>query len=269
LHARYRPQIAGRSIERQALVIPISDNPGPRRRFPFVNYALILINIGVFIAEMVYGQCFQFAYSTIPYAITHNTEFALQGCPYGQPQPVYITLLTSMFLHANLLHIGGNMLYLWIFGDNVEDRLGHFWYLIFYLFCGFVASAAQIFVDPKSQLINLGASGAIAGVLGAYLIFYPGAKVRSLIFLGIFITFATLPALVVIGLWFVLQLVSGLQSLNPQLVNSGGVAYFAHVGGFAAGLLIALILRPFMRKLPPPKSRTYPAWPQPPQYRGY
>jgi membrane associated rhomboid family serine protease len=254
------------SQERQALVIPISDDPGPRRRFPFVNYALILINIAVFIAEIVNGQCFQFAYSTIPYAITHNAEFALQGCPYGQPQPVYITLLTSMFLHANLLHIAGNMLYLWIFGDNVEDRLGHVGYLIFYLFCGFVASVAQILVDPNSQLINLGASGAIAGVLGAYLIFYPGAKVRSLIFLGIFITFATLPSLVVIGLWFVLQLVLGLQSLNPQLINGGGVAYFAHVGGFVAGLLIALILRAFLK--PPAKSNatTYPAWPTHPDY---
>src|SRR5262249_22415929 len=201
------------SQERQAIVLPISDDPGPRRRFPFVNYALIIINIAVYIAEAVYGQCFQFAYSTIPYAITHNIDFALQGCPYGQPQPVYITLLTSMFLHANVLHIAGNMLYLWIFGDNVEDRLGHIGYLIFYLFCGLVASAAQIYVDPNSHLINLGASGAIAGVLGAYLIFYPGSKVRSLIFIGIFITFTTLPAIIVIGFWFVLQLISGLTSL--------------------------------------------------------
>src|SRR6185312_14631270 len=188
------------------LVIPISDDPGPRRRFPFVNYGLIILNIIAFVAELYYGNCFQAAFSTIPFAITHNVEITFQNCPYGQPQPVYITLLTSMFLHANLLHIAGNMLYLWIFGDNVEDRLGHFWYLVFYLFCGLVASAAQILVDPNSQLINLGASGAIAGVLGAYLIFYPGAKVRSLIFLGTFITFATLPSLVVIGLWFVLQL---------------------------------------------------------------
>ena len=250
-------------------MIPISDDPGPRRRFPFVNYALILINVAVFIAEVVYGQCFQFAFSSIPYAITHNAEATLQGCPYGQPQPVYITLLTSMFLHANLLHIAGNMLYLWIFGDNVEDRLGHIGYLIFYLFCGLVASGAQILVDPNSQLINLGASGAIAGVLGAYLVFYPGSRVRSLIFLGIFVTFTTLPSLVVIGLWFVLQLVSGLQSLNPDMVQSGGVAYFAHVGGFVAGLVIALILRLFMRPVAPPNARTYPAWPQHPDYRNY
>lgn len=268
--ARHAPSTRlTRSQERQALVIPFSDNPGPRRRFPFVNYALIIINIAVFVAEVINGQCFQFAFSSIPYAITHNVDFALKGCPYGQPQPVYITLLTSMFLHANLLHIAGNMLYLWIFGDNVEDRLGHIGYLIFYFFCGLVASAAQILVDPNSQLINLGASGAIAGVLGAYLVFYPGAKVRSLIFLGIFITFTTLPALVVIGLWFVLQLVSGLESLNPGMVNSGGVAYFAHVGGFAAGLVIALILRLFLRPPAPANAQTYPAWPQHPDYRNY
>lgn len=269
MHTRSVPHKSYHSQERLALVIPISDNPGPRRRFPFVNYALILINVGIFIVEVSYGQCFMFAFSTIPYAITHNVDFALQGCPYGQPQPVYITLLTSMFLHANLLHIAGNMLYLWIFGDNVEDRLGHIGYLIFYLFCGLVASAAQILVDPNSQLINLGASGAIAGVLGAYLVFYPGARVRSLIFLGIFITMATLPALVVIGMWFVLQLVSGLQSLNPQLVNSGGVAYFAHVGGFVAGLVIALILRAVLRPPAQQYSRTYPAWPRYPDNRGY
>ena len=239
------------SQERQALVIPISDDPGPRRRFPFVNYALILINIAVFIAELVNGQCFQFADSTIPYAITHNTEFALQGCPYGQPQPVYITLLTSMFLHANLLHIAGNMLYLWIFGDNVEDRLGHVGYLIFYLFCGVVASAAQILVDPNSQLINLGQRrhrgrpGRVSHLLSRR----EGALADLP---GHFITFATLPSLVVIGLWFVLQPVSGLQSLNPQLIDGGGVADFAHVGGFVAGLLIALILRAFLK--PPAKS---------------
>ncbi len=247
-------------------MIPISDDPGPRRRFPFVNYALIILNIIVFVAEQYYGNCFQAAFSTIPFAITHNVDITYQGCAYGQPQPVYITLLTSMFLHANLLHIAGNMLYLWIFGDNVEDRLGHFWYLVFYLFCGLVAGAAQIAVDPNSQLLNLGASGAIAGVLGAYLVFYPGAKVRTFIFLGIFITFATLNAFIVIGLWFILQLVSGLVSLNPTDIQSGGVAYFAHVGGFVAGLVIAFIARAFMK--PPTQPVSYPYWPQHPDMRS-
>ncbi|HEV8191664.1 MAG TPA: rhomboid family intramembrane serine protease, partial [Ktedonobacterales bacterium] len=157
------------------------------------------------------------------------------------------------------------MLFLWIFGDNVEDRLGHFWYLIFYLFCGLVAGAAQIAVDPNSHLLNLGASGAIAGVLGAYLVFYPGAKVRTFIFVGIFITFATLNAFIVIGLWFVLQLVSGLISLNPSDVQSGGVAYFAHVGGFVSGLLIAFLVRAVSK---PSAPVSYPYWPQHPDLRG-
>ena len=254
-------------------MLPLSDDPGPRRRLPVVNYTLIAANILVFIAEQKYGTCFQAAYSTIPYAVTHGTALGIPGCSYGEPSPVYLTLFTSMFLHANLLHIAGNMLYLWIFGDNVEDRLGHFWYLIFYLFCGLVASVAQIAVAPNSMLLNLGASGAIAGVLGAYLVFFPGSKVRTLIYLGFFITFARLSAFVVIGLWFVLQLVSGLQSLNPALVQMGGVAYFAHVGGFLAGLVIALLVRPFMK----PRAtytKTYPYWPQHPElgdgrYRDY
>jgi membrane associated rhomboid family serine protease len=254
-------------------MLPLSDDPGPRRRMPIVNYTLIAANIVVFIAEQKFGTCFQAAYSAVPYAITHGHALAIQGCSYGEPSPVYVTLLTSMFLHANLLHIAGNMLYLWIFGDNVEDRMGHFGYLIFYLFCGLVASLAQIAVAPNSQLFNLGASGAIAGVLGAYLVFYPGSKVRTLIYLGFFITFARLSAFVVIGLWFVLQLVSGLQTLNPSSVNTGGVAYFAHVGGFAAGVVIALILRPFTKPRSP-YSKSYPYWPQHPElndgsYRSY
>lgn len=241
-------------------MIPLSDDPGPRRRLPVVNYALIAANILVFIAEQKYGACFQAAYSTVPYAITHGQAQAIAGCSYGEPSPVYLTLLTSMFLHANVLHIAGNMLFLWIFGDNVEDRLGHIGYLVFYLFCGLVASAAQIAVAPNSTLLNLGASGAIAGVLGAYLVFFPGSKVRTLIYVGFFITFVRLSAFVVIGLWFVLQLVSGLASLNPSQVESGGVAYFAHVGGFAAGLVIALILRPFLKSQT--YSKSYPYWPR-------
>lgn len=244
-------------------MIPLSDDPGPRRRFPFVNYALIAANIVVFIAEQKYGTCFQAAYSAVPFAITHGQAVAFQGCPYGEPNPVYLTLLTSMFLHANLLHIAGNMLYLWIFGDNVEDRLGHVGYLVFYLFCGLVASVAQIAVAPDSKLLNLGASGAIAGVLGAYLVFFPGSRVRTLIYVGFFITFVRLSAFIVIGLWFALQLVSGLESLNPSQVQMGGVAYFAHVGGFVAGLVIALILRPFVKSRS--YTKTYPYWPQHPE----
>src|SRR6185312_135032 len=152
-------------------MIPIGDDPGPRRRFPFVNYLLIAANIAVFVAEIANGPCFQAGFSVVPHAIVTGTPATFTGpeCAITQPTPVYVTLFTAMFLHANLLHIGGNMLYLWIFGDNVEDRLGHVGYLIFYLFCGLVASAAQIAVGPDSTVPNLGASGAIAGVLGAYL----------------------------------------------------------------------------------------------------
>ena len=251
-------------------MIPISDNPGPRRLFPFVNYLLIAINIAVFVVEISQGAneaCFQAAYSTVPYAITHDVRIAFQGCSLAEPQPVYLTLISSMFLHANLLHIGGNMLYLWIFGDNVEDRFGHFGYLIFYLFCGLVASAAQIAIDPNSTVINLGASGAIAGVLGAYIVFYPRARVRTIIFLGIFFTLTSLSAFIVIGFWFLLQVFNSVQSLNPANMAGGGVAYFAHVGGFVAGAVIALLLRPFVS--PPSRyPQTYPYWPRHDDLRG-
>ena len=248
-------------------MIPISDDPGPRRLLPVVNYVLIALNILVYIAEQKYGTCFEAAYSVVPYAITHGRALPIQGCATGEPSPVYITLFTAMFLHANLLHIGGNMLFLWIFGDNVEDRLGHLWYFIFYLFCGLVASVAQIAVAPDSMLLNLGASGAIAGVLGAYMVFYPGARVRTLIFLGFFITFVRLSAFIVIGLWFALQLVSGYESLNPAAVSSGGVAYFAHVGGFVAGLFIGLLVRAFHRRDRWQRT-SYPYWPSHPDLTG-
>ncbi len=248
-------------------MLPISDEPGPRRRFPIVNYLLIAINILVYVYEVTQpNQCFELAYSTVPAGIVHNISYPIQGCAIGQPSPVYITLLTSMFLHANVLHIAGNMLYLFIFGDNVEDRLGHIPYLIFYLFCGIVASVAQIVVSPESTVPTLGASGAIAGVLGAYLIFYPGSRVRTIIFLGFFFTMARLPALIVIGLWIALQFVSGLQTLSTS-PQAGGVAYFAHIGGFIAGALIALILRPLIaRKV---HSQSYPYWPSHPDLNNY
>jgi membrane associated rhomboid family serine protease len=241
-------------------MIPLSDDPGPRRRFPIVNYALILANIVVFVYEVAQGnleQCFQVAYSAVPYAITHGQTVAT-GCPISEPSPVYLTLITSMFLHANLLHIAGNMLYLWIFGDNVEDALGHIPYLLFYLFCGLVANIAQIAIAPNSLVPSLGASGAIAGVLGAYVVFYPAAKVRTLIFLGIFVTLARLSAIIVIGLWFVYQLVEVFLSYNQAA--DAGVAYMAHVGGFLAGLIIAILLKP--RVMPkPPYPQSYPYWP--------
>jgi membrane associated rhomboid family serine protease len=255
-------------------IIPLSDNPGPRRRFPFGNYGRIRLNIAVFVYELTLpdgGQCFTQDYALIPNAILHGTAQSFQGCAMGEPTPVYVTLVTAMFLHAGFLHIGGNMLYLWIFGDNVEDRLGHFWYLVFYLFCGLVANFAQIaatiYTHGDLNVLNLGASGAIAGVLGAYLVFYPGSRVRTLVFIGIFFTITTLSAFIVIGFWFLLQLADAFLSVAPingAPVASGGVAYFAHVGGFVSGALIALILRLFLK---PPAPRSYPAWPMHPDVR--
>ena len=251
-------------------MIPLKDYPGQRRRFPFITYGLIAINILVFLYELSQGpltQYFIFAYGVVPAALTHNipqTElFASQlpqPFPFHTPQPVWLTIFTSMFMHAGWLHIGGNMLFLYIFGDNVEDRLGHIGYLLFYLFCGVVAALAQTFVDPNSTIPSLGASGAIAGVLAAYAVFFPAARVRTLIFLGIFITITNLSALILIGLWFALQFFDGIAALSSQSQQAmGGIAYFAHVGGFLAGLVIALIARPFQRV--PTRRSTYPRWP--------
>lgn len=252
-------------------MIPLKDYAGQRRRFPFITYGLIIANILVFLYELSQGsqvQGFICAYGVVPEALTHNisqtslciSQFG-QTFPYQTPQPVWLTIFTSMFMHAGWLHIGGNMLFLYIFGDNVEDRLGHLGYLIFYLFCGAVAALAQTYVDPNSTIPSLGASGAIAGVLAAYLVFFPTARVRTLIFLGIFITMVTLSAFILIGLWFLLQFFDGVIALSDRTQQAmGGVAYFAHVGGFLAGLIITLILRPFLSK-PAPRATSYPRWP--------
>ncbi len=156
----------------------------------------------------------------------------------NSPSPIYLTLLSAMFMHGGLLHLGGNMLYLWIFGDNVEDRMGHLKYLIFYLLCGFLASATHIFFGPNSVIPSLGASGAIAGVLGAYLVLFPRQGVRVFQFGLIF----EVPALIVIGLWGLLQFISGFGSLGSGGA-SGGVAFMAHVGGFVAGILLVFLFR--------------------------
>src|SRR5437660_347557 len=255
---------------RRQSVIPIKDYAGPRRTLPWVNWGLIIINVAVFLYQVSLGpdaQAFMFAYSTVPTAIMHGIpQTSLPGVPtnlpFQTPNPVYLTLITSMFLHAGWLHIGGNMLFLYIFGDNVEDRMGHLPYLVFYLFCGLVAAIAQIYVDPNSTVPSLGASGAIAGVLASYLVLFPMAGVRTIIFIFIFFTIVTVPAFVLIGLWFVLQFFDGIAALSTVQQGMGGVAYFAHVGGFVAGLVITLVLRPWLR--PPANTMTYPHFPRHP-----
>lgn len=222
---------------------PIGDDNTQRRLIPFVNYTLIAINVLVFLYQWGNDE-FTLGYSVVPAEITQGRDIigpvrGVSGLHLANsPSPIYLTLLSSMFMHGGLLHLGGNMLYLWIFGDNVEDRMGHLKYLIFYLLCGFLASATHIFFGPKSVIPSLGASGAIAGVLGAYLILFPRQGVRVFQFGFI----AEVPALIVIGLWGLLQFWSGFGSLS-KVGESGGVAFMAHVGGFVAGILLVFLFR--------------------------
>jgi len=230
----------GGRLERETM-IPIQDDPGRvRRSVPWVTLLLIAANAVVFAYELSLGpslQAFIQAYGAIPRQITTG-----QPLVSAAPSPVYITLITSMFIHAGFLHIGGNMLFLWIFGDNVEDSLGHPVYLGFYLFCGIVAGLVQVAVSPLSTIPAIGASGAIAGVLASYLLLFPRAVVRTLLLIGPFITFSRLSALLMIGVWILFQVVSGVVELAGS--GSGdGVAFWAHVGGFAAGLSATALWR--------------------------
>ena len=202
-------------------MLPIGDDDSARRTVPVVTYALIVINVLFFLVELTAGNGFIETWSVIPRQLLAN------------PLAEFITVFTAMFMHAGWLHLGGNMLYLWIFGDNVEDRLGHAKFLIFYLLCGIVATYAQVLVNPNSNVENLGASGAIAGVLGAYLIMFPGGRVQVMMGRGVI----PMPAIVVIGFWAVLQLFSSFGAVS----NEGGVAYMAHVGGFVAGLVLVML----------------------------
>jgi membrane associated rhomboid family serine protease len=226
-------------------MIPNGDDPPPRRSFPIVTLTLIAINIVVFVYELslsdrTLNQLIMAAGVT-PLEIRTGRDIG-PPAPYGN---VYLTLITSMFLHGGWLHIGSNMLFLWIFGDNVEDRLGHLRYVLFYFLCGLAAGAAQISSDPGSQVPSIGASGAIAGVLAGYFVLFPRATVRTLLFIGPFITMTRVPAIIMIGFWFVTQLVSGLAAISQAAAqtNPGGVAFWAHVGGFVAGLPLVLLLR--------------------------
>jgi membrane associated rhomboid family serine protease len=207
-------------------MLPVGDDNTSRRMVPVVTYALIAINVLFFLVELIGGDAFIETWAFVP------SRFLLN--PAGD----FITVFTSMFMHAGWLHIGGNMLYLWIFGDNVEDRFGHAKYLVFYLICGIAATFAQLVFSMGSSIPNLGASGAIAGVLGAYLLLFPQRSVRVMVGTGV----TEMPALIVIGLWFVLQLFSGIGSLGAAS-DTGGVAYMAHIGGFIAGVVLAIILR--------------------------
>lgn len=224
------------------MLFPIGDDNSNRRIVPMVNYLLIGINLLVFFKQLT-DPDFTYGYSVVPAEITGGRDIVNQ-VRVGQtefellpgPTPIYLTLFTAMFMHGDWGHLLGNMLYLWIFGDNIEDRLGHARYLTFYLVCGLLASLTHIYFGPRSLIPSLGASGAIAGVLGAYLILYPRQSVRVFQFGRI----VELPAIIVIGLWGLLQFLSGFGSLG-SVGESGGVAYMAHIGGFVAGIIIIFI----------------------------
>lgn len=209
-------------------MIPIHDD-NPTQRFPIVTIALLVLNVAVFGYEVTREPA-QLVTIFETYGFVASRFFADPMASAG-----LLSVLTSMFLHGGWLHLGGNMLYLWIFGNNVEDRLGRVRFTLFYLACGAAGSLAQAFVDPASTVPLVGASGAIAGVLGAYLVLYPRARVVTVIPVFFIIEMASVPAIFVIGLWFLLQLAQGVGSLG----SATGIAWWAHVGGFAVGLLVA------------------------------
>jgi len=209
-------------------MIPLRDI-NPSRRFPLVTIGLILLNVFIFLYEMLLPSpdalnSMAYNWGLVPYRLM-NLELG-----------AILTVFTAMFLHSGFMHLVGNMLYLWIFGDNIEAAMGSLRFVVFYLLCGLGAALGQVLVDPLSHLPMIGASGAISGVLGAYLLLYPRTEVETLVLLGYFARLVRLPALVVLGLWIVMQLFSGLLSLGVQV--TGGVAWFAHIGGFATGIIL-------------------------------
>lgn len=235
------------------MLFPLGDDNSERQITPYVTWTLIAINVLVF-AYQLGNEPFTQGYSVVPYEITHGED--LQGPVrvgrsvielFHGPTPIYLTLFWAMFMHGGWAHIGGNMLYLWIFGDNVEDRMGHVKFIIFYLLCGLLASGAHIFFGPDSKIPSLGASGAIAGVLGAYLVLFPHQRVRVIVPMGIFSQLTELPAIIVIGLWGLLQFIGGFGTLGRE---GGGVAYMAHIGGFVAGLALVFLFRNQARPQP-------------------
>ncbi|HEY1512020.1 MAG TPA: rhomboid family intramembrane serine protease [Solirubrobacteraceae bacterium] len=267
-------------------MIPLKDNI-PTDRFAFVTVALIVANVVVYLLSIRHGGSLfsgpddhqVLKYGAIPYSLTHSgahcAEFVQQT--FAGPEPVGVfcngqtlpngvnahvpafgtipaweTVFTAMFMHASILHIGGNMLFLWIFGRNVEDAMGPFKFIAFYLVGGVAALGLQVAVDPNSTAPTVGASGAIAAVLGGYIVLYPRARVLTLIFIILFVTVIELPALVMLGLWFAQQAVFGAVGLTNPTGGGGGVAYFAHIGGFAFGALTIRALATNRKQVPPP-----------------
>ncbi|HLY64576.1 MAG TPA: rhomboid family intramembrane serine protease [Chloroflexota bacterium] len=237
-------------------MIPLRDL-NPTRTFPVFTILIIVVNVLVFIYELLLQASSQTAinlfyaeYGFIPCLITNSCPSVVRElAAVHDPVSPLASLLTAMFVHGGWLHIAGNMLFFWIFGNNVEDEMGHFRFLIFYFVCGLIAAFAQIAFDPTSMVPSLGASGAIAGVLGAYFVSYPTAPVDTAIFV-IFIFFVRLPAFVVLGVWIVLQFFTGVGELGTH--DTGGVATFAHIGGFVAGMILLFVFRRRAQRRPLP-----------------
>lgn len=265
LAASIRP--LGHPIETAKDMFPLSDDNSDIRSIPYVNYVLIALNVLVFVIFQQGGanEKFTLAFSTVPAEIKSGTDIVTDDQVVTDPETgqqykapglqktpisVYITLLTSMFMHAGLAHIGGNMWFLWIFGDNVEDRMGPLRYTIFYLLCGLIASLAHVVTNLDSQVPSLGASGAISGVMGAYLAMFPSRRVRVLFFRII----TEVPAYMAVGLWFLFQLVSGMGILGGGSMEHG-VAYAAHIGGFVAGLILCRLFVIGRDFEPPPHTQ--------------
>ncbi|MEW6214424.1 MAG: rhomboid family intramembrane serine protease [Nitrospirota bacterium] len=210
-------------------MIPYKDD-NPTRTFPFFTIGIIALNIFVFLWQVASPsgtERIASAYGAIPhYILTLETV---------QPVHPILTIFSAMFMHGGVFHLAGNMLYLWIFGNNIEDRLGHLRFVIFYTFCGIVSAYAHAITQPHSLIPMIGASGAVSGILGAYLLLFPRAGVYTIIFLGFFVQIVKIPAMVVIGFWAIIQFVNGL--ISTGLIKEGGVAWFAHIGGFLIGLL--------------------------------
>jgi membrane associated rhomboid family serine protease len=249
-------------------VIPIKDNI-PTDRFPFVTVGLIFVNFLAYILAVRHGGSFisgptvqeEVKYGAIPFTLTHpgwhctlltQTQLACAHHALPNTLPTWQTVFTAMFMHASIIHIGGNMLFLWIFGNNVEDAMGPVKYFLFYIVGGICALGLQVAIGPNSEIPTLGASGAIAAVLAGYIVLYPRARVLTLVIIIFFVTVIELPAWVMLGIWFVTQAVFAAAGLTTASAGGGGVAYFAHVGGFIFGLLAVRLLATRRKRLPAP-----------------
>ena len=248
------------------MLFPISDDDRDLKGFAPITIALILANLAVFFLLQGAGEneMFTYGWSVIPYELSNGIDLVApeaitingqqEYIPQAPgPMPIYLTVFSAMFMHGGYMHLFGNLLYLWIFGDNVEQRFGKFAFLMFYLVSGIVATFAQVYLDPSGVIPNLGASGAISGVLGAYMVLFPRNRVHA-IFLW---TIVSIPAVIAIGVWIVMQFVSGWGSLVAPGETVGGVAYAAHIGGFICGVVLAFVMRGFIREEPQDPYRRY------------